>query len=94
MTSILLISLAIALALYLVVPKMWRNEPPKAKKQEKAEIMRQLLALSDRDDLLLANAPPRRPGAPRTTQRVQPGKLPSTAIHQPGQKILNKTANR
>ena len=72
MTTILLIGLAIALALYLVLPKMWRNEPPKAKKQEKAEIMRQLLALSDRENLLLANAPH---GSPSTNRSMQPAKL-------------------
>jgi hypothetical protein len=81
MTSILLISLAIALALYLVLPKMWRNEPPKAKKQKKAEIMRQLLALSDRENLLMANAPHRTPSTNRSTR---PAKLEkrSTGIRQ------------
>jgi len=72
MTTILLISLAIALALYLVLPKIWRNEPPKAKRQEKAEIMKQLLALSDRENLLLANAS--HPAAPSAVPSMQPGK--------------------
>jgi hypothetical protein len=83
MTSILLIGLAIALALYLVLPKIWRNEPPKAKRQEKAEIMKQLLALSDRENLFLANAS--HPAAPSTVPRMQPDqprKTPS-AIRQP-----------
>jgi len=83
MTTILLISLAIALALYLVLPKIRRNEPPKAKRQEKADIMRQLLALSDRENLLLANAS--RPGTPSTNPRMPSGKLRKkpAAVRQP-----------
>jgi hypothetical protein len=72
MTTILLISLAIALALYLVLPKIWRNQPPKARRQEKADIMKQLLALSDRENLLLANAS--HSAAPSTSPRTQPSK--------------------
>jgi hypothetical protein len=77
MTSILLIGLAIALALYLLLARTWlnsRDEPKKAKKQEKAEIMRQLLALSDREDNLSAAAPPLRSAIPRTGQRRQSDK--------------------
>jgi hypothetical protein len=78
MTSILLIGLAIALALYLLLAKTWlnlRGEPKKARKQEKAEIMRQLLALSDRENNISAAAPPLRPATPRTSKRSQPDKL-------------------
>jgi hypothetical protein len=83
MTTTLLISLAIALALYLVLPKMWRNQSPKAKRQEKAEIMKQLLDLSDRENLLLANAS--HPAAPSTFPCMQPGKprKKPAAIRQP-----------
>ena len=76
MTSILLIGLAIALALYLLLARTWlnsRDEPKKAKKQEKAEIMRQLLALSDREDNISAAAP-LRSAIPRTGQRRQSDK--------------------
>jgi hypothetical protein len=78
MTSILLIGLAIALALYLLLAKTWlnsRGEPKKARKQEKAEIMRQLLALSDRENNISAAAPPLRPATPRPGQRSRPEKL-------------------
>ena len=56
MISILVIGLLIALAAYFILAKMWGDEP-KAKKQEKAEIIRQLLALSEREDSI-ASAPP------------------------------------
>jgi hypothetical protein len=78
MTSILLIGVAIALALYLLLTKTLfnsRSEPKKARKQEKAEIMRQLLALSDRGDNNLAAAPPLRSATSRTRPRSQPDKL-------------------
>jgi hypothetical protein len=78
MTSILLIGLAIALALYLLLTRIWlssRDEPRKAKKQEKAEIMRQLLALSDLEQSIPATPSPMRSVAPRTNRRAQPGKL-------------------
>lgn len=56
MVSILVIGLLIALAAYFILAKTWGDEP-KAKKQEKAEIIRQLLALSEREDSI-ASAPP------------------------------------
>jgi hypothetical protein len=74
MTSILFISLAIALVLYVFVVKTAKHEPRKAKKQEKAEIMRQLLALSDRENNISATAPPLQPAIPRTSKRSQPQK--------------------
>jgi hypothetical protein len=77
MTSILLIGLAIALALYLLLAKTClnsRGEPKKARKQEKAEIMRQLLALSDRENNISPAAPPLRSANPRTSKRSQPDK--------------------
>ena len=77
MTSILLTGLAIALALYVLLTKTRlnsRDQPQKAKKQEKAEIMRQLLALSDREDNISAAAPPLRSAIQRTGQRRQSDK--------------------
>jgi hypothetical protein len=56
MISILVIGLLVALAAYFILPKTW-GDKPKAKKQEKAEIIRQLLALSEREDSI-ASAPP------------------------------------
>jgi len=57
MISILVIGPLIALAAYFVLAKTWGDEP-KAKKQEKAEIMRQLLALSEQENRLSTNPPP------------------------------------
>jgi len=57
MISIMVIGLLIALAAYFVLAKPWGKEP-KAKKQEKAEIMRQLLALSEQENRLSTNPPP------------------------------------
>ena len=55
MISILVIGLLVALAAYFILAKTWGDEP-KAKKQEKAVIIRQLLALSEREDSI-ASAP-------------------------------------
>ncbi len=71
MTSILFISLAIAVVLYVFVVKTSREEPHKARKQEKAEITRQLLALSDRENNLSVAAPTLRSATPHTGQRKQ-----------------------
>jgi hypothetical protein len=57
MTSILLISLAIALVLYVVLAKTWGDDPKKAKKQEKGEIIRRLLALSELENSISPTAP-------------------------------------
>jgi hypothetical protein len=58
MTSILLIGLSIALATVLVLVKNRKNKPVKAKRQEKSEVLRQLLALSEQEDHTSSNAPP------------------------------------
>jgi hypothetical protein len=57
MISLLVIGLLIALVAYFMLAKTWGNEP-KAKKQEKAEIIRQLLALSEREDRIASALPP------------------------------------
>ncbi len=49
MIGIVSAGLVIVLAAYFMVAKTWGDGPKKAKKQERAEIMRQLLALSDRE---------------------------------------------
>jgi hypothetical protein len=58
MIGILLIGVLIALAAYFILVKMWGAEPKKARKQEKSEIIRQLLALSEQENRLSANSPP------------------------------------
>ena len=58
MIGILAIGLLIALTAYFMLVKTWRDEPKKAKKQEKSEIIRQLLALSEQENRLSATSPP------------------------------------
>ena len=50
MTSILLIGLLIALATLFILVKSRKDRPIKAKRQEKSEVLRQLLALSEQED--------------------------------------------
>jgi hypothetical protein len=60
MIAILFAGLLIALAAYFMLTKTWGKGPPKARKQEKAEIMRQLLALSEQENRISPGAPPPR----------------------------------
>lgn len=78
MTTILCISLAIALALYLLLTKTrfvknLSGEPKKARKQERAAIMRQLLALSEQENSVSATPPSLRSGS--SNQRTRPERL-------------------
>jgi hypothetical protein len=73
MIGILFAGLLIALAAYFMLAKTWGKGAPKAKKQEKAEIVRQLLALSEQENGIPASAPPVRPRTP-PTKVVQPSK--------------------
>jgi hypothetical protein len=57
MTSILLIGLLIALATLFMLVKSRKGKPVKAKRQEKSEVLRQLLALSEQEDHNTSNAP-------------------------------------
>ncbi len=58
MTSILLIGLSIALATIFMLVKNRKDKPVKVKRQEKSEVLRQLLALSEQEDQVLSNSPP------------------------------------
>jgi hypothetical protein len=58
MTSILLIGLLIALATLFMLVKSRKDKPTKAKRQEKSEVLRQLLALSEQEDHIASNATP------------------------------------
>ncbi len=95
MTSILLIGLALALALYVLLPKIWlnsRGEPQKAKKQERAAIMRQLLALSDRENSIPAAPPSLRSAPTRANRRAQPSRRhPEPGTSGQLQEAINKT---
>jgi hypothetical protein len=50
MISIVLIGVGTALAVFAIMAKTYLGEPHKAEKRERAEIIRQLLALSDLED--------------------------------------------
>jgi hypothetical protein len=56
--AILFIAILIALAAYLLFAKTRGKNSTKAKRQEKSEIIRQLLALSDQEDHISATPPP------------------------------------
>ena len=70
MIGILFIGLVIALAAYIMLAKTWGDDSKKAKKQERAEIIRQLLALSDRENSISAASPPVRSRTPLTNQAM------------------------
>ena len=55
MTSILFIGLLIALAILFMLVKGRKDKPMKAKRQEKSEVIRQLLALSEQEDSTSSN---------------------------------------
>ena len=66
MNSLVLIVVVIAVAAFAILARMSANTPKKADKWEKAEIIKQLLALSDGVDRTLATSSPA-PGNPQTT---------------------------
>ena len=57
MISMLVIGLLVALAAYFILAKTWGDDPKKAKKQEKGEIIRRLLALSELENSISPTAP-------------------------------------
>ncbi len=67
MIGILFIGLLIALAAYFMLVKSWGDKPRKAKRQEKSEVIRQLLALSEQEESNGANTPP--PGKLHASRR-------------------------
>jgi hypothetical protein len=58
MTSVLLIGLFVALATLFILVKSRRGKAIKVKRQEKSEVLRQLLALSEQEDRISRSAPP------------------------------------
>jgi hypothetical protein len=87
MTNLLLIGLVVALVAYITLAKAWRPQPQKAKKQEKAEIMRQLLALSDREQGIPTTAPSDRPRTPARGQVTNRSKIPQKPAGKVSQPI-------
>ena len=62
----------IAIAVLALVAKLF-SKPKRAEKWEKAEIMRQLLALSERENAMVASAPSVRLRAPAVRPANRPG---------------------
>jgi hypothetical protein len=75
MTSIVCIGVVIALGGFVIVLKTYTGQPKKAQKWEKADIMKQLLALSEGESVVPANAPARS-RTPRAIPGTRPGKFP------------------
>jgi hypothetical protein len=82
MISILGIGVVTALVVFAVVLKTRASGPKKAQKAEKAAIMKQLLALSERENGISAVAPSRT-GTPRSDPRKRPVKLPPKPARRP-----------
>jgi hypothetical protein len=73
MTSIIIIGVVIALAAIVFAAMKWGPKPKKAKRGEKAEIMKQLLALSDLENSMAATAAvPDREVRPAKVQQKPP----------------------
>jgi hypothetical protein len=68
----------LAIALLALFAKLWARPKP-AEKWEKAEIMKQLLALSERENSLAATAPSARLRAPASRQAIRSSKAPLKA---------------
>jgi hypothetical protein len=86
MTNLFLIGLVVALVAYITLAKSWRPEPKKAKKQEKAEIMRQLLALSEREQGIVTAPSSVRSRTPTRDQGLNRSKIlqkPAGKVPQP-----------
>lgn len=75
MISILCIGVATALAVFALWAKARAGRPAKAQKWEKADIVKQLLALSEREDGISAIAPSRS-RTPLTSPALPPAELP------------------
>src|SRR5712691_6396122 len=75
MISILFIFIGVVTALAVfVLAKACAGEPKRAEKWEKAEIIKQLLVLSERENRVSATAPPVRFRAPLSDQAIRPSK--------------------
>lgn len=92
MTNLLLIGLAVALVAYITLAKSWRSQPQKARKQEKAEIMRQLLALSEREQGILTTAPSVRSRTPARDQGMNRSKIRQKPAGKVAQPVRSKQA--
>ena len=73
MISILFIGVVTALAVF-VLAKACARGPKRAEKWDKAEIIKQLLVLSERENGISATAPPVRFRTPLSDQAIRPSK--------------------
>jgi hypothetical protein len=78
MVSIICIGVVVALAVLALLVKRFAPQPKKAEKWEKAEIVKQLLTLSERENSISGTAPSRA-RTPVRTQRMRPGLQPKPA---------------
>jgi hypothetical protein len=83
MTLILVGGVVTALVVLFVCWKTFASQPKKPTKSEKAEILRQLLARSEQENVISSTAPPVQPKKPIANQRIK--SVPS------GQKPAGKT---
>jgi hypothetical protein len=86
MINIPLIGVATALVICATMAKIFAGQPKKAQKSQKAEIMKQLLALSEHENKISATASSVRSRAPLENQGIRPGNAPrktATKISQP-----------
>jgi hypothetical protein len=85
MIGIFCIGVVTALAVVAILVKKCAAGPKKAEKWEKAEIMKQLLALAERENGTSAAAPSRSRTPP--SQRMRPGGLPRKPAGKASQPI-------
>jgi len=87
MINILFIGLATALLVLAIVARMRADGPRKAKKAEKAEIVKQLLALSERENRMSETASSVRFQMPLPSRSARPGNLPASSVAKASQPI-------
>jgi hypothetical protein len=75
MISILFIGVVTALAVFTILAKACATGPKRPEKREKAEIVKQLLALSECENSISAAVPPVRSLSPLSDRGMRPGKF-------------------
>ena len=94
MVSILFIGVVTALAVFAILAKTRAGEPRRAEKREKGEIIKQLLALSERENCVSAIAPlPARNLRRTSTPTTRSDMLPECTGRGPNSKPRCSTMN-
>jgi hypothetical protein len=91
MIGILCIGVVTALAVIAIVAKTFTGKPTKAQKWEKADIMKQLLALSEGENGTAAIKPAQSP-TPHTSVGTQVAKLPRKARRRASRQVHSNPA--